>query len=212
MTTLFLIRHGETFANRLNYMQGTLDTKITCLTARGIKQAQSYRTWAQDKKINRVYTSPLKRAYETTQIICANNPLPIIVDKRLTELSYGRWNGKSIVKLEKQYAKYFDIETDDVRPFSVTMSKGESFSHAWRRLRSFLDEVTAQNPKENVLVVTHGWVIKNMVALCLQNTNNFSFKNPRNLSLTKIEIDNSSKKRKVCYYDQSLKPAEEFSF
>lgn len=208
---LIMVRHGQTEINKEGRIQGRSDYP---LNHRGIKDAQKAAEVLikNVKNIDIFISSPSKRAYETTQIICANSPLPIIVDKRLTELSYGRWNGKSIVKLEKQYAKYFDIKTNDVRPFSVTMSKGESFSHAWRRLRSFLDEVTAQNPRENVLVVTHGWVIKNMVALCLQNTNNFSFKNPRNLSLTKIEIDNSSKKRKVCYYDQSLKPAEEFSF
>lgn len=210
MTTLFLIRHGETLANQLNYMQGTLDTKMTRLTPQGIKQAQSYRTWVQNKNITCVYTSPLKRAYETTQIICANSSVPIVVDKRLTELSYGQWNGKSIVKLEQQYAKYFDMETNDVRPLSVAMSKGENFSHARRRLQSFLNEVATQYPENTALVVTHGWVIKNMVALCLLNTTNFSFKNPHNLSITKIEIDSSSKKSKVCYYDQPLKPAEEF--
>ena len=58
----FLIRHGETYANRLNYIQGTLNNDLTSLTKRGILEAENYQKLFNNNQIDYVYTSPLKRA------------------------------------------------------------------------------------------------------------------------------------------------------
>lgn len=208
MTTLFLIRHGETFANRLDYIQGTLDNEMTSLTTKGILEAQSYQTLVQDNQIDYVYTSPLRRAVKTSQIICAQSSLAVNVDERLSEISYGRWNGMAIQKLKSQYANYFDTVTNDVRPYSVQVSNGESFTHARTRIQSFLTDIAIKHPRKTVLIVTHGWVIKNIISLCLNNIDGVAFKNPHNLSISKVKIDDESLRQKVCYYNCAYKRME----
>ncbi len=181
---------------------------MTALTAKGLFEAQRYQHLLRRQRFDCVYTSPLKRAVKTSQIICAQSELTAVVDERLVEISYGHWNGMAIATLKRQYADYFDRETNDVRPSSVQISNGESFDHARSRLQSFLAEMAHQHPQATVLIITHGWIIKNIVALCLENSNGDAFKNPRNLSISKITIDGDSDKRRVCYYNRILKKAD----
>ncbi len=205
MTTLFLIRHGETIANRLDYIQGTLDNEMTRLTADGISEAESYQPLLANNHIDCVYSSPLKRAVKTSQIICAQSGLPVKVDPRLVEISYGQWNGMAIRKLKQLYANYFDNVTNDVQPNSIIISNGESFSRARDRIQSFLNDVAIKHPQKTVLIVTHGWVIKNIISLCLDNIDGTVFNNPHNLSISKVEIDDDSRKQRVCYYNCAYK-------
>lgn len=58
----FLIRHGETYANRLNYIQGTLNDKLTSLTKRGMQEAANYQKLFDNNQIDYVYTSPLMQS------------------------------------------------------------------------------------------------------------------------------------------------------
>ncbi|MBD5805833.1 histidine phosphatase family protein [Limosilactobacillus walteri] len=198
----FLIRHGETYANRLDYIQGTLNNDLTLLTERGKIEAQNYQKVFINNQIDYVYVSPLKRAIKTGEIICAHTDIKVQIDQRLSEISYGTWNGVAINVLKAQYAAYFDLETNDVRPHSIEVSNGESFAHARERIWSFIQEIAKKYPQKNILLVTHGWVIKNIVSLCLKNVDGVVFKNPQNLSVSKIQIDLLLNQRKICYYNR----------
>lgn len=198
----FLIRHGETYANRLNYIQGTLNNDLTSLTKRGILEAENYQKLFNNNQIDYVYTSPLKRAVRTGEIICAETNIRIQVDNRLSEISYGEWNGVDINKLKRQYSTYFDIETNDVRPHSILINNGESFEHARERIWSFILDVSSKHLQKNILIITHGWVIKNIISLCLKNIDGTVFKNPHNLSVSKIQINPILKQQKICYYNR----------
>lgn len=205
MTVFLLVRHGETFANRSNHIQGTLDNDFTALTARGILEARQYQKVLRDFRVDSIYTSPLQRAVKTSQIINADQLLKVSVDDRLREISYGHWNGMAIDQLKLNYAPYFDVATNDVRPDSITVNNGESFNHAKRRIRSFILEMTASHPDDRVLVVTHGWVIKNFISMCFSNLDGVSFNNPRNLSLSKVRIEKDFQNKKIYYYNRQLK-------
>ena len=205
MTTLLLIRHGETYANRLNYIQGTLNNRLATLTEQGIADAKAYQEVLKHNQIDFAYTSPLKRALATSKIICNHTNINVRVDSRLSEISYGQWNGTAIADLKRQYTTFFDSETNDVYPHSIEINNGESFAHARKRVWTFVTEISREYPSQTILVVTHGWVIKNIISLCLNNTDGTAFKNPRNLSVSKIQVDPVTGKQKVCYYNRPLK-------
>ena len=73
----FLIRHGETYANRLNYIQGTLNDRLTSLTKRGMLEAANYQKLFDNNQIDYVYTSPLRRA---------------VKDRKSTRLNSSHWS------------------------------------------------------------------------------------------------------------------------
>ncbi|WP_433596977.1 histidine phosphatase family protein [Limosilactobacillus reuteri] len=198
----FLIRHGETYANRLNYIQGTLNDELTSLTKRGMLEAANYQKLFDNNQIDYVYTSPLKRAVKTSEIICATTNIKLRVDERLAEISYGKWNGADISKLKQQYSMYFDVETNDVRPHSILINQGETFEHARTRIWSFLLDVSHRYPQKSILIITHGWIIKNIISLCLGNIDGTAFKNPNNLSISKIQLNPALKQQRICYYNR----------
>ncbi|MBB1079408.1 histidine phosphatase family protein [Limosilactobacillus sp. STM2_1] len=205
MTTLLLIRHGETYANRLNYIQGTLNDQLATLTELGIMEAKNYQKLLKDAQIDLVYTSPLKRALVTSKIICKNSNIQVRIDSRLREISYGKWNGTAINELKSQYATYFDSETNDVYPHSIEINQGENFDHARKRVWAFVTEISKKYPNQTILIVTHGWVIKNIIALCLKTADGTAFKNPQNLSISKVQVDSITGKQRVCYYNRPIK-------
>ncbi|QLL69161.1 histidine phosphatase family protein [Lactobacillus sp. 3B(2020)] len=200
MTTFFLIRHGETIANQLGYIQGTMDNKLSSLTLQSKQQIKDYQRLIRELKISYVFTSPLIRARQTSEIICQKSSLPIVSDDRLKEVSYGEWNGKLLSDLKKNYSSYIDDATNDLKPSANRVNNGEPYNHARKRIISFFKEVARVVPQENVLVVTHGWVIKTFVEACVDSKNTLNFNNPSNLSLTKLTLEQG--KSHICFYNR----------
>ena len=167
-----------------------------------MQEAANYQKLFDNNQIDYVYTSPLRRAVKTGQIICATTNIKLQIDERLAEISYGKWNGADISKLKQQYSMYFDVETNDVRPHSILINQGENFEHARARIWSFLLDTSYKYPQQNILIITHGWIIKNIISLCLENIDGTLFKNPNNLSISKIQLNPALKQQRICYYNR----------
>lgn len=91
MLNVYLLRHGETTFNADgNKYCGRTDAE---LTPKGIRQAEEVAALLADIKFDCVYSSPLKRAYETAKIASGNKE--VIKDERLIEMDFGRWEGKT---------------------------------------------------------------------------------------------------------------------
>jgi len=92
---LTLVRHGETSENMLKIMQGH---RNTCLSEKGIRQAELVAERLKHEHFTHVYTSDLMRAKQTCQIIMAGNTassVSIVEDQRLRERNVGQMEGKS---------------------------------------------------------------------------------------------------------------------
>lgn len=83
---ILFVRHGQTNLNYPRRMQGISNEE---LNATGKKQADEIRKILENKKIDFIITSPLKRAVQTAEIINSNMNKEIIIDKRITEMNYG---------------------------------------------------------------------------------------------------------------------------
>lgn len=64
---IYIVRHGQTDWNLEGRYQGRTDID---LNETGIKQAEKIRQELKSVKFDKVFSSPLKRAYKTAQIIC----------------------------------------------------------------------------------------------------------------------------------------------
>ena len=90
MTTIFLARHGETDWNAQDRWQGHADTP---LNERGREQARDLAARLADVPFEVVYSSDLRRARETAEIVVAGRDLAIREDPALREIDVGSWQG-----------------------------------------------------------------------------------------------------------------------
>lgn len=142
MTTLYLVRHGETFDNAAHIMQGQIQGQ---LNETGIAQAETVRDQMADIPINAFVASDLHRAIQTCEIIARPHQLPVQTTPLLRERDWGSFTGKYIPDLQSVKDWPDDIE---------------SLNDLIARAKSFLNWIRTQYPNKTVLAVGHGIVNK----------------------------------------------------
>ena len=140
---IYFVRHGETEWNKIGRMQGHIDIE---LNEEGKKQAQIVRDKLTSVRFDKVFSSPLKRAKQTAQIISGSSP---IIDNRLIE----RFNGDLEGKFKDEIKVYPDFNDPNETRFGI-----ETLGSFKGRIENFLNEVTKKYKNQNVLVVTHAGV------------------------------------------------------
>jgi len=158
VTTLLLVRHGETDWNRDGRWQGGSDTRLNDL---GREQARELAEQL-DGSIDALYSSDLARARETAEIVAAKLGLEVQVDPRLRERSFGSWEGLTMLEIEERFA-------DSHRRWRAGEGAGaddaEAFEDFFARVTEFLADVLRLHPDEEVLVISHGGSIRVIHAL-----------------------------------------------
>jgi broad specificity phosphatase PhoE len=153
MNRVYLIRHGENEANiTKEFSYRMVDYS---LTAKGVLQAQQTAAYWQDKPIDAIYTSPLKRALETAEIIAEPHGLPVIVLEDLREVNVGSLEGQPFKaenwKFYNQMIKaWFDGDKDRAFP------DGETYHQLWGRLRRAFADIVRGRDDQDIIVVGHG--------------------------------------------------------
>ncbi|MGL4109932.1 histidine phosphatase family protein [Clostridium sp. LP20] len=160
MTTIYLTRHGKTLWNLEKRLQGVSNSE---LTEEGIKQAKSLGDRLDGLDIDVIYTSPIKRAYETAQILRNGKNINIIAEDRLKEINFGEYEGSTeeeLLGMGKGYeiSKIFSGEMD------VRAPGGETLRELYNRISEVLAEILEIEKGKNVLIVTHGATLKAIVS------------------------------------------------
>jgi probable phosphoglycerate mutase len=139
VTTILLARHGETDWNRELRFQGHADEP---LNDTGRAQARRLAADLAEARIVAVYSSDLRRASETAEIVAASLGLPIVLDARLREIDVGSWQGHTRGEL-------------DGRPWD-----GETHDDHRRRVVAAVGAIAGVHPGGTVLVVAHGGTMR----------------------------------------------------
>ncbi len=145
---LYVVRHGQTNWNHEHKMQGREDISLNEF---GIEQARTTKDKIKLLKIDICLSSPLKRAVETAKII-TEGKCALEIDPRLSERDYGEFEG--VKKEDFSYDKFWYYKNYE------EYSKAENIRDFFTRIYEFLDEVKVKYKDKNVLIVTHGGVIK----------------------------------------------------
>lgn len=154
-TTIFLTRHGETEWNALGRFQGCQDT---ILSEEGILQAKYLKT-RFNGKFDYIYTSPLKRAVQTAEIITEGcNTIPL-VEANLREINFGEWEGLTIKEIEDNYPeKFVEWKNDEL---IAPMCGGDlSVLKASIRAKRAILEIAKKHQGSKIIIVAHGGIIK----------------------------------------------------
>ncbi len=154
MTTLILIRHGQTEWNREGRIQGHLDS---ALTAEGIAQAEACAQRLAGEQFHALYASDLLRVQHTAAIL--NGPLKLAVRSRedLRERCFGIGEGLTYAEMDAQYPEVFSRARALDPDFAI--EGGETRRQFHTRVRGALTDIASAHPGERVLVVTHGGVL-----------------------------------------------------
>jgi len=110
----------------------------------------------KDVHFDLVYSSPLTRCTQLADAICQLTGKPVVTDKRLVELDFGQWEGKTWDEISQTpEAKLWFSDF-----LNVACPRGESYRELLHRVQNFLADLATHHPNEIILIVTHAGVIR----------------------------------------------------
>ena len=155
MCRLYLVRHGENQANlSKEFSYRRVDYP---LTPKGVLQAQQTAEYFADKDIHAIYSSPLKRAVETAEIIGARLRLGVTILENLREINVGDLEGQP--PTAESWALFGEVVKDWLSGHPErAFPGGEDYHTLCQRMRAALEEISAGRDGDNIVVVGHGGI------------------------------------------------------
>ena len=156
---IIIVRHGESEGNTKEIFAGVTNVP---LTKRGNDQAEkTARYILENYKIDRIYSSPRQRAYDTA--LPVSKALGIEIEKcdAFMEINGGEWEGLLFSDLPHMYKDEFDIWIN--RQSEAVCPGGESVKEVYRRANDALLKIAEENSGKTVLITSHATPVK---AIC----------------------------------------------
>jgi broad specificity phosphatase PhoE len=143
VTTLLLVRHGETDWNAEGRLQGHTDRP---LNETGRRQARELADRLAGERVDAIYASDLSRAKETAEIVGERLGLTVVIDPDLREKNWGNWEG--LTGDERVHVE-FEGETTE--------------AHRDRIVRA-VRRIAELHPEQRIVIVTHGGSLRRIQA------------------------------------------------
>jgi len=158
MTKIILVRHGETEWNVGEVFRGRIDVE---LNETGIREAELLAKYLSDSRITAIYSSPLKRALRTAEIIASHHDVKVEIAPELIDCDFGEWQGLSLQTVADRYKQLYAKWVKN--PHLVKMPAGESLDDVRRRAVRLVDSLLAKY-EGTIVLVSHRVV--NKVLIC----------------------------------------------
>ena len=157
---IYIVRHGKTYWNEAGRIQGWSDIE---LTEAGREVAVKTAAALKDLHLDAIYSSPLKRAYETACILKGSRKLDIVKDERIKEMGFGELEGLDFKKVKGDKNCEFNAFFDAPEAYK-TPEGGESFETVSKRAGEFIEEISGRHKEDGrIMIVAHGGVNKAMM-------------------------------------------------
>lgn len=186
MTEIYLTRHGQTIWNLTKRLQGSANSE---LTEDGIERAKILAKRLKDINLDYIYTSPIKRAYETALILKGSRNIDVICEPGLRELSFGEYEGYTEEELLKE-GRGYEIAKIFKGEMNIRCPKGETLEELYERVGISLDKILAQSDNKKILIVSHGMALKAIVNYFRKNEGFFE-EIMGQVTLSKVISDNN---------------------
>lgn len=157
-TYVTLVRHGESVWNVIHRWQGQAPIP---LTENGKKQAQRAAEYLVG--VDRIYSSPNPRAYQTAQIIAAKIGLSIHLENDLQEIDVGDWQGLLREEIQAWDGERFSTQLDGKSFLERSFPGGESGKQLVERTKTIVQQIADRHPGEHILCASHGGSIRSAV-------------------------------------------------
>jgi alpha-ribazole phosphatase len=161
MSRLLLVRHGKTKLHQDDRFWGSTDVP---LSEEGIRQAEQVAERLAGEKIAAVYTSTLKRARLTGEIIASRHRLEVEALGDLCECNFGYIEGLTFKEISE---KYPELAEELARGDTVSFPGGENIGQLDGRVRAFVERLQEVKPEETIAIVSHGGPLRLLVCRLL---------------------------------------------
>lgn len=167
---IYFVRHGETEENKKKAYYGKMDISLNQC---GIEQGSRASRYLNHLKFSRAYVSQRIRTHEMARIILKDNKCKVIEDKRINEMNLGVFEGKTYSEIQNLYPVQWELWKTKWKEYAPP--DGESYNTVYNRVYSFMEEIKECN-EENIIVVTHGGVIRTVYCYILGGSLDFFWK------------------------------------
>lgn len=152
---IFLLRHGETRWNREGRCQGSSDIE---LNETGHRQAGEVAAHLSRRRIDAVYSSNLRRARQTAEIVGEPHDIAVNIEPDLRELDHGEMEGLTFVEVRERFAELIELWRS--QPLAVVLPGGERLIDVERRTWSALNRIVENHDaQDSIVVVSHTFPI-----------------------------------------------------
>lgn len=177
---LILLRHGETAPNRDGLLLGRADPPLTGL---GRDQARAAAAAIAELRPALLVSSPLGRARETAGLVGEACGLPVEIDDRLAEISYGEWEGRPLAGMSADVSGRWRADPSFAPP------GGESLRGLRERVTACVEDLVGRDAGGPVVAVSHVSPIKAAVAWALGAGDEVAWRMFLGLaSITRVEV------------------------
>jgi alpha-ribazole phosphatase len=162
LSKLLLVRHGETALNSSQRYWGRTDVE---LGNRGLQQAESLRDRLLSEKIDRAYSSQLKRSIMTAETVVSKHNLKVISSAYLNEIDFGDLEGLDYSQISQKYPEVVNGWTQ--RNPELKYPSGESLLQMEVRVREFRNVLEGPLENETILIVAHSGILRTLICQLL---------------------------------------------
>jgi broad specificity phosphatase PhoE len=155
---IYLVRHGITASNKKKIYMGQSDEG---LDEEGVKQANILGMRLKGEGISKIYTSPVKRALQTAEIL--NNYLltGVLLEEDLREMGIGQWEGMPEEEVKSKYPEEWAIWNEC--PKDLTLPGREALSSVQERAVKTVNKILCADSSRKIVVVTHVAIIRCLI-------------------------------------------------
>jgi len=162
MTEILLLRHAEPVSAGLYIGRGSNPD----LSSEGREKAEKIAGTLSEEKPGRLYSSPLKRAWETITPTARRTGLDTFISEGFSEIDFGEWEGLGWKEIEQKDPDLWHSWLDN--PWRIAPPGGETLKELQERVISSLNEIISSHPGEKILIATHGGPIRVILGYALE--------------------------------------------
>ena len=201
-TNILIIRHAQSVANNTGMFGGITDYE---LSQEGFSQADILATRLKDIEVDKIYSSPLKGAFNTIRPTANMKKIDINIIDGLKEINMGEWEDKLICELKEKHPKETEYITK-TEYYTGIIGQEETIDVANRMYDNIL-KVAEENLDKTIIVTSHLAAIRAFLCKIM----NIPFEETKdkignldNASITKIIYDNNERKFFVEYLGEQV--------
>ena len=183
---ILLVRHGATDWNLQGRCQGSIDRDLSDV---GIRQAEQLATLLSQEEIHAIYSSNLRRARQTAELISQPHKLSVTIEDDVRELDHGELEGLTFNEIKTNYAEF--LARWRSIPAEISVPGGERLGDVAERAWNALTQIVRRHLEaERILVVSHNFPILGIICRVTgTHLNDYRTFHLDPCSLTKLRYD-----------------------
>jgi broad specificity phosphatase PhoE len=153
------VRHGATDWNLEHRCQGSSDRDLSEV---GVNQAEQIAALLCHESVHAIYSSDLKRARRTAEVISQPHNLPVMIEESIRELDHGELEGLTFNEIKHNFGEF--LTRWRTEPAELQVPGGEKLSDVAERAWSGLNQIVERHPSaQSIVVVSHNFPIVGIV-------------------------------------------------